>query len=272
MKNSIPYLILSIAFFLSSCEDEASLNTIDELAIEAYLHAGRTMDTIKISKVIPLDIEEVEAIPENLLPQIAEKEGSIFNLYFLDAEGAYGNPELNIKEGKTYSFEVEYNGKIISAETYIPSAPAALTLSDSVVFRNKIIDFTDLLNQGIPDPVEINWTGEEGAFYFVSVKNIEDNPEVINEVFESEEAPDFSAFQTEPSTATTYALNAFQDITHYGWHEVTVFRVNPEYVVLFEDNTSGSGNINQITTNVKNGFGIFTGINSSTVLFEVKKS
>ena len=70
---------------------------------------------------------------------------------------------------------------------------------------------------------------------------------------------------------SNYDINTFRDITHYGTYEVIVFRVNAEYVALYEDNSDGAGSLNEIITNVKNGFGIFTGLNSKKVYFEVKK-
>ena len=271
MKLKIYISIFALSLVFSACDEDNTLETIDEIAVEAYLHAGQPVDTVKFRRVIPLDAGSTDAVPENLSPIIKTEDGTSYPLAFTGTEGVYANTELIIVEGLSYSFEVEYAGNIISAETFIPAAPESVILSDSVVYRDKITDFTDLFDQGVPDPMEVNWEGEEGAFYFVNVKNMEDDPEVINEVFEDGERPGLPEFQTEPSPTTTYAINAFQDITHYGRYEVRVYRVNPEYVVLYEDNASGAGSINQISTNVQNGFGIFTGINSQATYFEVRK-
>ena len=223
-------------------------------------------------KVIPLDSLEADAAPDDLSPIVISEDGEVYPLFYLGENGKYGNSDLIIEADKVYKLEVLYNGKTVSAETYIPLQPQSLWLSDTLIEKEKITSFVDLQNQTVNDPIELNWESESGAFYFVNVKNIEEDPEPVNELF-SGGAGNFQRpdFLTEPSTNNFYTIDAFRDLTHYGTYQVTVFRVNPEYVALYEDNTSGSGSLNEIRTNVQNGFGIFTGVNSKIVFFEVKK-
>lgn len=270
MKN-LNFILLFFAFIaFSACDEDATLETIDELTVQAILHAGQPLDTMTFGKVIPLDSLEAEVAPDNLSPVVISEDGESFPLFYLGENGKYGNPDLVIETGKVYELEVVYNGKTVSAETYIPLQPQNLWLSDTLIEKNKITSFVDLQNQTVNDPIELNWEGESGAFYFVNVKNIEDDPEPVADIqFGGGGArPDIL---TEPSTNNFYTIDAFRDLTHYGTYQVTVFRVNPEYVALYEDNTSGSGSLNEIRTNVLNGFGIFTGVNSKIVFFEVKK-
>lgn len=271
MKSPILSLVFLLVLSLSSCEEENTLETIDELTVQAILHAGQSLDSVKFGKVIPLDSIEALVAPDNLEPIVINDEGEIFSLFYTGEAGIYGNTDLVIEADRVYALEVMYNNKTITAETYIPLKPQNLTLSDTLIERAKILNFTDLQNQEIPDPIEVNWEGESGAYYFVNVKNIEVNPEPINELFEAGNGPQRPDFLTEPSTNNFYTINSFRDLTHYGKYEVTVFKVNPEYVALYEDNTDGSGSLNEIRTNVQNGFGIFTGVNSSVVIFEVEK-
>ncbi|MEO1263292.1 MAG: DUF4249 family protein [Bacteroidota bacterium] len=271
MKNILLIATLFSCLIFMACEEESSIGTVNILSVQAYLHAGEMLDSVKFDKVIPLDSLAAIASPNDLTPIVKTNNGESFPLGFTGVDGIYGNPDLVVEMGQSYTLEVEFNGEFVQAETFIPAAPEDLLLSDTIVRRSKIRDFTDLINQGTPDPIEITWTGEDGGFYFVDVENIENNPEVINELFEDGNAPQLQNILTEPSTLTSYAINAFQDITHYGLHQVTVYRVNPEYVVLYESNTGGTGSINEITTNVTNGFGIFTGLNSRSTFFEVKK-
>ena len=272
MKNIDLFLFLLGLFGLTACEQTNTLETIDELTVEAFLHAGQSLDTVKFAKVIPLDSLEAEAPPDDLLPVVTPEGDKTYPLYYLGQEGYYGNANLMIEVDKVYVLEVSYQGKTITAETYIPAPPENLWLSDTLIEKEKIREFQDLINQTRNDPIELEWEGEEGAYYFVNVKNIEEDPEVINELFSEEEGgfrrPDLL---TEPSTNHFYTIDAFRDLTHYGIYRVTVFRVNPEYLALYEDNTGGSGSLNEIRTNVQNGFGIFTGVNSKELYFEVVK-
>lgn len=269
MKNIKYTQLLLLALLIWSCDDESEVATIDELTVEAYLHAGQPLDSVKFAKVIPLDSLEALSVPVDLIPIITDTEGAEYELFYSGEAGIYTNPDLIIEEGQIYTIEVGYNEKTVFAETFIPEAPTALELSDTLIKRAKIDDITDIFDQEIPEPIEVNWEGEADAFYFVNVANIEEDPELINTFIDEEDLPERPNILTEPSTQTSYAVNTFADITHYGTYEVTVFRVNPEYVTLYEDNTSGSGALNEIRTNVQNGFGIFTGINSATIYFEV---
>lgn len=270
MKNYILPIGCIFCLTFAACEDETTLETIDELTVQAFLHAGQTLDTVTFGKVIPLDSLEAEAAPDDLLPVVKSSDGETFPLHFLGETGKYGNADLLIEVGKTYSLEVSWNGKIVSAETFVPAAPQGVTLTDTIIERKKITSFQDLQNMTVPDPIEVNWQGEAGAWYFVSVKNIEADPEPVADIQfgGSGVRPDFL---TEPSSNVFYVINTFRDITHFGKYEVKIFRVNPEYVALYEDNTSGTGSLNEIRTNVLNGYGIFTGVNSTSVFFEVKK-
>ncbi|MCB0847035.1 MAG: DUF4249 family protein [Bacteroidetes bacterium] len=271
MKNK-SILIITIASILFSCNTETTLETIDELTVNAYLHAGEYMDTVSFGKVIPLDSTDALAAPEGLNPVVIAESGDIFPLTYTGINGLYINEELFIVEGETYTLEVEYNDKTITAEAYIPAKPQGLSLSDTLIYRTKIEGFPGMPGgQDIPDPIELTWQGEEGGFYFVHVKNIENDPEPVNEFFANNDRPAPPNFRTEPSANPFYAIDTFRDITYFGTYEVTVYKVNPEYIALYEDNTSGAGSLNEIRTNVQNGFGIFTGINSEKVYFEVKQ-
>lgn len=260
--------IFCLAFV--ACEDETTLETIDELTVHAFLHAGQPLDTVAFGKVIPLDSLTAPTTPDDLSPVVKSSDGGTFPLHFLGENGKYGNPDFVVEQGKTYTLEVAWNGKTVSAETFVPAAPQGVILTDTIIERKKINSFEDLQNMTVPDPIEVNWQGEAGAWYFVSVKNIEADPEPVADIqFGGGGAR--PSFLTEPSANPFYVINTFRDITHFGKYEVKIFRVNPEYVALYEDNTSGTGSLNEIRTNVQNGYGIFTGMNSTSVFFEVKK-
>ncbi|MEL7123649.1 MAG: DUF4249 family protein [Bacteroidota bacterium] len=267
--NYLILLVLIITFF--SCEEEVTLPTIDEITVEAFLHAGQALDTVTFSKVIPFDSVEALVAPNDLSPIVIDEDGFSYPLYYLGENGKYGNTELIIETEKSYRLELDYKGQTISAETFIPTAPQNITLTDTLIRRTKIIDFTDLFDQELPQPIEVEWETEENAWYFVEVRSIEDDPEPINQLFEEEDI-DFSrpTFITEPTTDPYYLIN-LREITHFGKYEVIVYRVNAEYVALYEDNTASAGSLNEIRTNVQNGFGIFTGVNSTRRYFEVRE-
>lgn len=254
---------------LPACTETETLETIDEISIQAYLFAGQPLTGIKIGRVIPLDSTQAEAAPTDLEPVVRDEAGNRYVLTYQADDTTYAHEALVIESGQRYWLELAYQDKLITAETFVPAATDSIEISDTSIGRVQVNDFADLQNQTRPDPVEVSWTEVGDAYYFVSVSNTESDPTPIVTLFDEGEGPRRFVDQTEPSTETFYVLNAFQDITHYGNHKVEVFTVNPEYVALYEDNSSGAGSINEIRTNIVNGFGIFTGVNSQVVGFKV---
>ncbi|MEO1435487.1 MAG: DUF4249 family protein [Bacteroidota bacterium] len=270
MKTRYVLLIFSLVIGFSACTEEAVIETVDDLTVEAYLRAGTPVSLVRFGRLIPLDTTQIQGPPTDLDPRIIV-DGQTFPLVPTEVDGIYQNLDLIVEAGKTYRLEVEYNGELTTAETFVPSAPENLTLSQSSIEVQQINNIGDVLELDPPDPVEVDWDGPEGVFYFVTVVNIEPNPEAVNTLVEDNEEGGFLSLETEPFTETVYDINTFQDIDFFGTYRIEVYRVNAEYVAVYEDNSSGSTSLNQITTNVVNGFGLFTGINSSVAFLEVLK-
>ncbi len=271
MPTKSLYVLLLLQGFLVACDDTGDLQTIDQLNVQAFLHAGSYLDSLHISKVIPLDSLEAEAAPEDLQPMVLLENGEVVSLSYTGSEGVYSNSDLWIEADQSYRLEIDYQGELLSADTYVPPAPENLQLDRHEINRTRIDDFTDLLDQVMTDPIEVTWTAEAGAYYFVNVTNLEENPVVINTLFEEGNRPPRPDILTEPSTNDFYNIDTFRDLTHFGTYQVVVYRVNPEYVALYEDGSGSTGSLNEVRTNVVNGFGIFTGINSDTAYFEVRQ-
>jgi len=262
-------VFIAVISLISSCEEENAFQVIDELTVEAYLHADSTAQSIFFGKVIPLDSSTTLPLDEELSPVIIDEEGNTFPLRPSEENEWYENPALILQSGSTYQLEVVYNNKVVTGSTYIPETPTEGELSIYEIRRTQINDFEDIFNQEQGDPVEVRWEAVSDTYYFVSVQNIELDPTPINTLFEEEDIEfDREGFTTEPFIGDRYAITPF-DISHFGTHKVTIFRVNPEYVLLYEDPSNGAAGLNEIRTNVENGFGIFTGINSTTLYFEV---
>jgi len=131
--RSIFFSTFVLLILFVSCDDsQVSLETIDELTIEAFLIAGESLDSVRVGKIIPLDTSQITSSPINLSPKIYLDDGSSYDLYLNDTDGAYaiyGNENIIIEEEMTYRLEMMYNDKLVSAETYIPFPPEDLTLS-----------------------------------------------------------------------------------------------------------------------------------------------
>jgi hypothetical protein len=116
-----------------------------------------------------------------------------------------------------------------------------------------------------PDPVELNRSNANHDYYIIVVQNIESSPVPTDTVNENRQA-----FRTEPIQSNTYKLQAMQ-FKYYGTHNIILYKLNPEYAALYNDNGSNSLNLTSPESNINNGWGIFTGINADTLHIEVTK-
>jgi hypothetical protein len=179
--------------------------------------------------------------------------------------GTYVNNSLVILAGKSYQLSFPYNGTEVTATTVAPSKPQNMTLSASTIAIPQ-------RGQGViggvemPDPVMINWTNDDQSFYFVYVKNVE--PVKIPIDSRNPNGKDF--FRNQPTTANHYELNA-RSFQFYGQHRVILYKIQPEYVLFFQENSNSSISISEIKANVVNGLGIFTAINSVSAYLYVGK-
>jgi len=60
-------------------------------------------------------------------------------------------------------------------------------------------------------------------------------------------------------------------LAFFGNYKIIIYKVNEEYVNLHENISQSSLNLTEALTNIENGLGIFTGINSTTLTLEVAK-
>ena len=75
-------------------------------------------------------------------------------------------------------------------------------------------------------------------------------------------------FVTEPTTNNYYRVPQ-ADFSYTGKYRITLYRVNKEYVDLYASRQQDSRSLNEPSTNVKNGLGIFTAFASDSAFVNV---
>jgi len=75
-------------------------------------------------------------------------------------------------------------------------------------------------------------------------------------------------FRNSPMQGTSSQISPMS-FSYYGTHRVILFRLNAEYSAIYQENGSNSLNLTAPNSNIENGLGIFTGINSDTLMIEV---
>jgi hypothetical protein len=258
--------ILITLCLLFSCKKTVVTGFQDKPVVESYLYADES-PTVKVTKLIPFTSDMVMSDMDvnKLAIDITETgSGKKYSLTSI-GNGTYKNESLTISAGKTYQLSFPYNGEVVTATTVAPAKPQNLKLSATTLAIPQS-------GQGItgggdmPEPVSIDWSNDDQAFYFIYVKNVE--PVKIPIDSKSPSANDF--FRNQPTTSNHYELNA-RSFQYYGEHRIILYKIQPEYVLFFQENSSSSLSISEIKANVVNGLGIFTAINSVSAYLYVGK-
>jgi hypothetical protein len=267
MKTYITFIIL-LVFFIGCNDDSALIPDSSLVVVQAYLYANEPINDIRLTSTVAIDADSIEAPGINDAQIFLIKSGQQYDLISnpgKDGYYHYPDDDLNVGVGDNFRIVIEYNEKMISAETHVPEAPEELEISDSEL---EVIDFFELgyFDRSLLDSaaVEVSWENTDGSLYFIVLDNIEENPIEIESQF-----PSFAnRFISQPINRDSFPLN-FRMVTHYGKHRVKLYRINQEYADLYESRDQDSRDLNEPLTNVENGLGIFSAFNCDSVFFTV---
>jgi hypothetical protein len=266
-KIYIPILAAAICLItLASCQKEliTPITGDNTAVVESYLKAGDSTLTVYISKIIPYSDDTVDA--KIMIPGI--------DVYINGdklTETDTGTYVLNlanqkVKGGTTYNLQFDYGGKTVTSQTIIPQAPADFASTSSTIYVERVSSGTS----GPPsmmDPVTLSWSNTDASYYYLMVNYLEETPDYINSNI------NHSGFEfvqgATPTQESTYSLDQ-RVINCFGTYQLVLFKVNSEFNDVFTKNGTNSNNLVNPITNITNGFGVFTGMNSDTLYLEVK--
>lgn len=266
MKQLIYTICLLLLIFIGTgCEKKEVSEFTDTPIIEAYLVPGELL-SVQISRQIPFT-DDVEYTADDLenLTVILSYDGGVHTLESL-GDGLYIDSALVVTEGTTYAISFQFNGKTVSAYTYIPVKPLEMTQSVTSIAIEKQDSTSGPPSQSMPDPVEISWSNTDGSYYLLVVENMEEELEAIRDF--GDDAPPGNRFRKSPTTLGLEEIRAM-DFQYYGTHRIILYHVLPDYATLYEDNSTSSQNLTNPSTSIVNGYGIFTGLNADTLYIEV---
>ena len=90
-----------------------------------------------------------------------------------------------------------------------------------------------------------------------------DNVELDPQPLEKQAPPRFKSFISQPFIDTTYTILA-SNITHFGRHDIVLFHVKTDYVLLYQSSGQNTRDLNEPYSNINGGLGIFSAFNSDT--------
>lgn len=272
MHHRIIIAILLAAAF-SACNKSTSPEYNDRPVVTGYLVAGqhpviqiaRQMST---SSAVATSAEDLNALEVYLTD-----DGDTHLLKLSDT--VYTDTTFYVQAGHSYLLSFIYNGKEVTATTVVPSRPTDVAISDTTLGLDKIdaTTFSSGPPSGgftMPDPIDITWTNNDNSYYMLVAENTTADPELVRDTLSGSFRPAFK-FRNQPAIESGTQLRS-QSFEYFGRYRLILYHLQPEYATLYENSSNSSQNLTTPVTNVVNGFGIFTGMNTDTLFVNITKN
>jgi hypothetical protein len=173
------------------------------------------------------------------------------------------NDESFLATGKTYTLQFNYQSFNVSAKTTMPAKPVNFALQYETIYvapgsgpgPNSTIDTLNRLSWSNPDSLNHILVFKNSDGTSSSIGNARNRP---------------SDFELSADRAPVYYLTQ-QPLNYYGHYQVILFSVNQEYVNLLKSNAfnATSQTLANASTNITNGYGIFTAMQADTLKLNV---
>ena len=227
----------------------------DVVVINGFLYAGEPVRNIQLTTTSSVDGTDVFGQPITAVPVVLFQNADT-NYFFLTPQPGqpgmyhYEGNDLRVAVGDVFFLALEYQGRETVAVTYIPEAPQGVVFSGPrVVVEEESVDDRVVLT--------IVWDDPEEKVHWVSMRNIDPNPVPIRR--EDAEADPAQPIPSEPVNDAFIEMTADQ-FTHYGTHEVRIYRISANYFALYQFAQRPVRRIYEPETGIENGVGIFAGL------------
>ena len=117
----------------------------------------------------------------------------------------------------------------------------------------------------------ITWDNSSGEYHYLTIKYVGSTEDpIFDDEIPGQVGDFFSNFsiQSEPTTGNSYNVICMS-LQNYGKYMVTLYKINQDYVSLFESEVQDGTELNDPPSNIINAFGIFTAFASDTISFEI---
>jgi hypothetical protein len=260
MKRAIIRLFAysSVCLFASCGEElmQTEINT-DTPIVESYLEEGKNSLSVKLySMEVYLGEDYILSQPLsglNLRVNDRALTETVSGTYSLDL-GAD-----TISEGQEYRLQFEYNGKEVKASTIIPLPVSKLKIEPEYIYRSSSYGFWDMDADSVS--ITLSWDNPDNGFYQIYVDASSASSDFTGGSFRRR--------MMQPLQADSYQLNRM-DFRSTGNYSIYVYRVNKEYVELYE-RISSSDLANPVSF-IDNALGVFTAMSVAKVGFTVYES
>jgi hypothetical protein len=251
-------LIVALSYTFLSCTKNVNITstTAPKPVVEAFLQPGK-MASIKITSEILYNATNTASAAINGLLVTVTASNGITYVFTQAATGEYINATMPVIAGNNYQLSFTYNNLLVTANTTVPLKPQN--------FKASVNTLTIPTFGGgggfpvFPEPIKLSWSNPQQVYHYNVIKCIENNPQAISN------AAGRPNIASKPDIASSKDIN-FTEFKYYGKNALVLVSILPEYAALYESNNSNSQNLSTVPTNLTNGLGIFTAINTADTL------
>ena len=253
-RSILAITLFTAAGLLAGCDTATPELEPDVVVVRAFLFAGEPVDDVQLTATSALSSTEAQGAPIADAAVFLVKTENVEVSYPLAPKPGeagfyhYEGDDLSVAPGDTFFLVVDYQGRLTTAATYIPGEPEAVALSTTHV----VIDAATSDDEPV---LGVSWENPEDELHWVSIRNTATVSVPIRRVDVGAAA---EPILPEPETSAFYQVKA-EAFTHYGTHEVRVYRISNDYFALHQYTQQPVQRIYEPATNVTNGVGIFSG-------------
>ena len=276
MNNKLFFSALfSITILTLSCEgDLLPVPEADLIVVRGYLYAGQPVTDVVLASTLALDDESETAIPIDSAVVFLKRGAEEFVLAPVHSYDTtetdttfsitytYPDSDLVVAEGDTFILDINYGEQHLTSEAIVPAKPDSFSSNIDTMYVPSFDRNRDYIRWIFADSniIRLNWDNPEDHFHYLLMDNVEEDPEPLEKTL----PPRWRRFISEPFIDTSYAMRA-STITHFGRHDIVLFHVQTDYVLLYQSSGQNSRDLNEPYNNINGGLGMFTAFNSDTV-------
>ena len=181
----------------------------------------------------------------------------------------YPGDDLIVAKGDTFKLQVNYMEQQLTAEAVVPAKPDSFSSTVDTLWVPNFNRNIEYIRWIFADSniVGLNWDNPEDQYHYLLMDNVETDPEQL----ERNLPPRFRRFISQPFVDSTYTMLA-STITHLGRHDIVLFHVQTDYVLLYQSSGQDSRDLNEPYSNINGGLGMFTAFNSDTTSLVLVKA
>ncbi|MBN2288610.1 MAG: DUF4249 family protein [Candidatus Glassbacteria bacterium] len=293
MRRVYFWILLPCLAALTGCTGETAFAPGNQLVVvQGYLHAGRQVSDIRLTSTLGLGSRDTLSPPINdaqvqlikngicyLLEPVFGKQGyySFSERILTEGDcpgGDCPDAELSVETGDVFRLEVFYFDKVATAETTVPPPPVGVAVNPGVL-RVSAGNYHipgqyssgGLFAEDTAVAVTVSWQDDGRSMYYMTMSTLEINPPKID--------PDCPLIRPgeyfSPSITGDHFPIGWSNITHYGRHRIRIYRFGQEYVDMYLTRNQDTRDLNEPLTNIDNGLGVFTAVNSVDLYFNVEQ-